>query len=234
MNRYTIGLLILAVSLALLIFNHGAGETFGVDNDRFAELMRLLTLTTVIGAGILISRRYTFGKVARDLAIWLVIILALIVLWLYRGDFRSLGDRVFAALVPGQSVISRGADGTTEIILHKSMNGHFEAVVEINGQAISVLVDTGASAISLSWEDALAAGLNPDNLTYSATVRTANGLASAAPVRLAQVSLGPITRRNVPALVATKDRLEQSLLGMSFLSTLGSLRMEADELRLRD
>lgn len=234
MNRYTFALLILAAGLVLLIANHDAGEIFGVGSDDFADLVRLFSLAALIGAGVLIGRRHSFGRVARDLMAWAVIALGLIVLWLYRGDFLALGDRVRAALVPGQAVVSRGADGTTEIILHKSMSGHFEATVEINGRAVPMLVDTGASAISLSWEDARRAGLNPENLNYSATVMTANGPASAAPVRLAQVSLGPVSRRNVLALVATEGRLERSLLGMSFLSTLSSIRMESDEMRLRD
>lgn len=234
MNRYTIAFLILAAGLALLIVNHGAGETLGFENDDFARLVSLLPFATLIGAGILIGRRQALGKVVRDLAAWAVIILGLIVVWLYRGDLLALGDRVLAALTPGQPVVSRSVDGQTEVILHKSMNGHFQADVEINGQMVSMLVDTGASTVSLSWEDARQVGLNPENLNYSATVRTANGLANAAPVRLAQISLGPISRRNVPALVATEGRLEQSLLGMSFLSTLSTMRMQNDELRLRD
>lgn len=234
MNRYTVAFLIIAAGLALLIFNHGSGETLGMDNDQFARLVTLLPFIALLGSGILIGRRHTLGKVARDLSTWLVIILGLVVVWLYRGDFRSLGERVFAALVPGQPVVSTSTGGDTEVILHKSMNGHFEAEVEINGQTVSMLVDTGASSISLSWEDAREVGLNPENLNYTTTVRTANGVASAAPVKLAQVSLGPINRRNVPAVVATEGRMEQSLLGMSFLATLGSMRMQDDELRLRD
>lgn len=234
MNRYTIAFLMIATGLALLIFNHGSGQTLGLDNDEFARLVGLLPFIALLGSGILIGRRHTLGKVARDLATWLVLILGLVVVWLYRGDLQSLGQRVLAALLPGRPIVSTPVGGDTEVILHKSMNGHFEAEVVINGQTVSMLVDTGASSVSLSWEDARKVGLNPENLAYSASVRTANGAATAAAVKLAQVSLGPINRRNVPALVATEGRLEQSLLGMSFLTTLGSMRMREDELRLRD
>jgi aspartyl protease family protein len=65
-------------------------------------------------------------------------------------------------------------------------------------------------------------------------VMTANGRAMAAPVRLEEISIGPISRRNVRAMVAEDGRLAESLLGMSFLSTLSSLQMQTDELRLRD
>ncbi len=79
-----------------------------------------------------------------------------------------------------------------------------------------------------------AVGINPDNLNYTVSVMTANGRTSAAPVRLSEIAVGPIVRRNVPALVAQKGQLDQSLLGMTFLSTLGSLQMQTDQLTLRD
>jgi aspartyl protease family protein len=66
------------------------------------------------------------------------------------------------------------------------------------------------------------------------TVMTANGRARAAPITLDQVAIGPIVRHNVAATVAEDGRLDQSLLGMSFLETLGSLQMQTDELRMRD
>ena len=66
------------------------------------------------------------------------------------------------------------------------------------------------------------------------TVMTANGRAQAAPVRLSEVSIGPIVRRDVRAMVAEEGRLDESLLGMTFLSTLSSMQMQSDELRLKD
>jgi len=63
---------------------------------------------------------------------------------------------------------------------------------------------------------------------------TANGRTSVAPVRLSEIAIGPIVRRNVSALVAQDGQLEQSLLGMTFLSTLGSLQMQTDKLTLRN
>jgi aspartyl protease family protein len=126
------------------------------------------------------------------------------------------------------------SEGGEEVILHKLLNGHFEADVQINGQTISMLVDTGASMVALSREDAERVGIIPENLTYSMSVMTANGRAQAAPVTLSEVAIGPIVRNNVNASVAEDGKLDQSLLGMSFLSTLGSLQMQTDELRMRD
>ena len=63
---------------------------------------------------------------------------------------------------------------------------------------------------------------------------TANGPALAAPVTLEEFAIGPIERRNIRATVAAEGKLDRSLLGMSFLSTLDTLQMRTDELRLRD
>jgi len=99
---------------------------------------------------------------------------------------------------------------------------------------VSMLVDTGASAVVLSFEDAERIGLEPQRLAYTVTVSTANGRATAAPVRLDEIAIGPVLRRNVRAMVTEEGRLDQSLLGMTFLSTLGSFQMQGEELRLRD
>jgi aspartyl protease family protein len=88
--------------------------------------------------------------------------------------------------------------------------------------------------VALSREDAERVGIIPENLTYSMSVMTANGRAQAAPVTLSEVAIGPVVRNNVNASVAEDGKLDQSLLGMSFLSTLGSLQMQTDELRMRD
>ena len=77
-------------------------------------------------------------------------------------------------------------------------------------------------------------GINPDNLVFSIDVSTANGRALAAPVTLREVAIGPIARGTIRGMVTEQGRLEQSLLGMSFLETLGSIEITRDELRLKD
>lgn len=234
MNRLTFVLLLLGIGLALLLINHQSGQTFGISNDQFGRLIYLVPIAGLLSAGILAGSRGGFATVLRQLAIWLVIILGLVAAYLYRYDFQRFGDRLLAGLMPGRAVVVTTQDGTREVILNKSMSGHFETNAEVNGKTVHMLVDTGASSVVLSRSDAEAVGLNVDSLSYSVTVMTANGRTSAAPVRLSEIAIGPIVRRDVPALVAQDGQLDQSLLGMTFLSTLGSLQMQTDELRLRD
>ena len=99
---------------------------------------------------------------------------------------------------------------------------------------MSTPMDDRQSAVALSHADAERIGIIPENLNYSMTVMTANGRTRAAPVTLDRVAIGPIVRTDVAATVAEDGKLDQSLLGMSFLETLGSLQIQTDELRMRD
>ena len=79
------------------------------------------------------------------------------------------------------------------------------------------MVDTGATMVALSYEDAERAGVYVRPADFTMRVNTANGIARAAPVTLDEISLGDITVRNVRAAVSEPGRLQGSLLGMSFL-----------------
>ena len=80
-------------------------------------------------------------------------------------------------------------------------HGHYHASAEINGRPVDVMVDTGASIVALTYEDAQRAGVYVRDSDYTQRVSTANGLARVAPVMLDRVSIGDITVRNVPAAV---------------------------------
>ncbi|MCF6368389.1 retropepsin-like aspartic protease family protein [Rhizobium halophilum] len=234
MNGLTFVLLILGGGLVLLVFNHDSGQTFGMPNEDFGRMIYLLPIAGLLSVGILAGRRGNMDQILRYVAIWLLIIMALVTAYLYRHDLQGVGARMSAGLMPGSAVEVTTRNGDSEVIVHRNMSGHYEAPVSIDGQSVSMLVDTGASTVVLSFEDAERIGLNPDRLAYTVTVQTANGRATAAPVPLDEISIGPIRRRNVHAMVAEEGRLNQSLLGMSFLSTLSSLQIQTDELRLRD
>ncbi|SCX27821.1 clan AA aspartic protease [Agrobacterium sp. DSM 25558] len=234
MNRLIFVFLVLGIGLVLLIINNDSGQTFGISNEQFGRMVYLVPIAALLSVGILAGNRGGLGTALRQLAIWLVIILSLVAIYLYRYDFQRVGERVLAGLIPGRAVVVTTRSGEQEVILNKSISGHFETNAQVNGGTVHMLVDTGASSVVLARADAEAVGVNVDNLSYTVTVMTANGRTSAAPVRLSEIAIGPIVRRNVQALVAQDGQLDQSLLGMTFLSTLGSLQMQTDELRLRD
>lgn len=111
--------------------------------------------------------------------------------------------------------------------------GHFNAPVEIDQTRLAMVVDTGASFVTLSFEDAAAVGLHPSPSDFTMSLNTANGVSRVAPVRLHSVRLGRIELRDVEARIATRGALSQSLLGMSFLKKLGSFEIGGGQLILR-
>jgi aspartyl protease family protein len=85
----------------------------------------------------------------------------------------------------------------------------------------------------LTAETAAAAGFDPEGLSYSVPVATANGRTLAAPVTIDRVAVGPIVERGVRALVAQPGSLRENLLGMTFLDRLTSYEVRNNRLILR-
>jgi aspartyl protease family protein len=118
------------------------------------------------------------------------------------------------------------------VTLRAGSHGHFETLAEINGRAVDVMIDTGATLIALTYEDAERAGIYVKPSDFTQRTQTANGVGRAAPVMLDQVTIGDITVRNVRASVAERGRLNTTLLGMTFLSRLSRTEMRQGTLVL--
>jgi len=115
-----------------------------------------------------------------------------------------------------------------------SEDGHFRSNAMINGRSIPVMVDTGASTVALSFEDARQAGIRLSDLDFTIPVNTANGIVQAAPVVIRRISLGGISVEDVKGMVLPQGALSGSLLGMSFLSRLSGYEVRQNTLILRD
>jgi aspartyl protease family protein len=94
------------------------------------------------------------------------------------------------------------------------------------------MVDTGATSVALTWEDARAAGVHVREADFRVPVNTANGVSHVALVSLDTISIGDIEVRNVQAVVARPGQLNVTLLGMSFLKQLSRFEMRGRELIL--
>ena len=113
-------------------------------------------------------------------------------------------------------------------------DGHYYADAEINGwQLKHMMIDTGATYVALSYEDAASLGIYPGPGDYKYETRTANGTAHDAAVTLREVRLGDIVVENVQAVVGERGMLDVSLLGMSFLSRLSRVEATDSALALR-
>jgi aspartyl protease family protein len=114
----------------------------------------------------------------------------------------------------------------------RSNGGDFPITAHINGARVAMVLDTGASSVVLTRDDAKKAGLPLEVLNYTVNIDTANGRTRAAPVTLDRIAIGDLTERSVEALVAQPGQLRTSLLGMSFLNRLQSWQVSGDRLVL--
>ena len=133
-----------------------------------------------------------------------------------------IGEGAYSAL----SVQSERAT----VILASDKNGHFISSGSINGASVRFLVDTGATMVAMNVDEARRAGVNylAGERGYS---QTANGVTPIYRVKLAQVTLGDITLRDIDGVVHENGALPVVLLGMSFLGKL-EMRREGDSLTL--
>jgi len=130
-----------------------------------------------------------------------------------------------------EAAIARSGFGG-QVRVRADPQGHFVVDAAINGRPITLIADTGATLVVLSFEDAEKMGLSPRRLNFSGLAKTANGVSRIAPVTLDRVRVDGITLYNIQAAVAEPGALSGNLLGMSFLSKLSRFEMTGDELVL--
>lgn len=130
---------------------------------------------------------------------------------------------VVGSIGPAERIVTVRADRT----------GNFGLPTTVDGRRIGMLVDTGATVVALTYEDAAAAGIRPAPSEYTAVLSTANGTVAGAPVRVREMRVGGIIVRDVQAVVMPKGRLGTSLLGMSFLRRLRSFEVADGQLSMR-
>jgi aspartyl protease family protein len=124
-----------------------------------------------------------------------------------------------------------GSQGSlASVTLRAGRDGHFRADASLNGTSMPVMVDTGASSVALTYDDARRLGLIAPGDRWDMRMNTANGIARAKRVTIDSIRIGGIVVRDVTGTVADKGALSTNLLGMSFLNRLG--RFEVRDGRL--
>jgi len=123
---------------------------------------------------------------------------------------------------------SAGGPWTT---LNRGPGGHFYADAEVNGMTVHFLVDTGASGVALTTDDAQRLGLifSPDEFTVVG--RGASGPVRGKFVTLNEVRLDGRSVEHVDGAIIEGG--EVSLLGQSFLSKMGTIEMSGDQMVIR-
>jgi aspartyl protease family protein len=218
-----------AVALALLI-SSDAGTLVGLTQQQTGQLVPLLILLIVFAGGAFARRRRAV-ELFGSLALWAGLFGIAMVGYAYRDDLNGIAARVFGDLVPGTAIVDRTGGTAT---FRKGRDGHFQINGQINGADITMVFDTGASAVVLTRADARKAGIDTAGLRFNVPVATANGTGRAATVVLDRMEIGGIVRNRVRAFVAEASALDTSLLGMSFLETLSRYAVSSNSLEFTD
>lgn len=115
------------------------------------------------------------------------------------------------------------------LIFDRGAGGHFFVQALVDGVMIDFIVDTGASVVVLSPNDAERLGLQFSKDDYTWQYQSANGVGYAAPIEVNSLSLGAATAHDVPAVVIQQP-MTHSLLGQSFLRNLTNFQVQGDQL----
>lgn len=124
--------------------------------------------------------------------------------------------------------------GPVSVRIRRSADGRFSTTARIDGATVAVTIDSGASSIVLRQTDAQRAGINLSGLSYDTPVSTASGMVYTAAIRVQSVQVGLISISDIEALVARPGTLNESLLGMNFLTRLTSHEIAGEFMTLRN
>lgn len=187
-----------------------------MSDDRVANLL-LYGIMLILPLSALIVRRPKAGPVLKMAAAWVGIFAIGLILVSQRHHVNGLftDQRVEGS----QTRIRMGEDG------------HFHADVTVNGVTRSMLIDSGATITALSVNTARAAGLDLEENPFPRMLQTANGPVAARTATVRSVTVGSIDTRDLTVVVSPAFG-DQDVLGMNFLSRLGSWSVEKGELVL--
>ena len=163
-----------------------------------------------------------FAVIAVGLCLACGIVTATLMRYVGRG-FVAIGaapvqaKATVPAALPASKAVPGRARVANRLTYPADGSGHYFVEAAVNGAPVRFMVDTGATFVALSPDDATAVGLSPHSLSFGEAVNTANGVAHVARTSLRSVRLGQLEIADVSAVVMDQP-MPFSLLGMSFLS----------------
>lgn len=193
------------------------------ENNAMDTIFYLLVLMLPLSA--LIARRLPIAQVAKLTIAWIAIFALLLLLVGQRERLRPLWSGITDFIGGYEQTVT----GNT-VRIAMSNDGHFYATARINGRPTRLLIDSGATTTALSTRTANAAGITIDD-EFGAGIDTANGRVVARRANIGSLEIGRITARDLPIVVADEFG-DTDVLGMNFLSRLGSWRVEGRTLVL--
>jgi len=195
-----------------------------IGNDTTYMIWLAVALASAIGA--LVAHRAPISSMVRSAVVWTAIIVVVMIAVSHRYELKAMMARVDQGLGISEQQVS----GST-VRIRMASDGHFWAQVNINGVERNMLIDSGATNTTISGNTAQAAGIERDSPGIPVEVQTANGTTIAWPAHAKSVTVSTLAMENLAVDISNKpDDIE--MLGMNFLSRLGSWRVEGNTLVL--
>jgi aspartyl protease family protein len=188
-----------------------------MNGDDLGRLAYLGLLLASVGGWVIVEFRSRLGEAARMALAWGLIFLGVAAGYGVWKDLRR-------DIRPEQTALS------DRVEIPRADDGHYYLRLNVNGRDVDFMVDTGATNIVLSPDDAQTIGIDLASLAYLGQAETANGVVRTARVRLENVTLGPFEDSDIPAYV-NEAAMQGSLLGMDFLGQF-SIQITGDKMVL--
>ncbi len=188
--------------------------------DSIANLSYLSLLGIAIAGYFLVANRNALGKMLEFAALWGLI---------FVGVTASVGlwDELQTTVIPKQAVFAD--EGRIEV--PRDADGHYYLTLDISGKPVRFVIDTGATDIVISRQDAEALGYDMSRLGFIGSAQTANGRVRTARIKLRDVSVGDIRDGNLSAWV-NEGEMDQSLLGMAYLNRFDRIEIADNKMVL--
>lgn len=204
-----------------------SGDLLGgnfLGGDKAVQTVFLVGCLLLVLTGLSL-RRFSLGLLLRSVLSWLVIGAIVYIGVQHRYELSAGLAKIGAKL----GLDDQQVQGKT-VRIRQSPDGHFWANVRMNGVERRMLIDSGATITALSEDSAKAIGVGKSG-GFPVIVDTANGTVTARRGTVKHLTLGPLATRDLEVLVSPAFG-DFDVLGMNFLSRLGSWRVEGHTLVL--
>lgn len=175
----------------------------------------------------LVARRLPLKQTMKMLLAWVAIFAAFFAVFSFRFEFLAIWERVKADI--GGTANQKAVGEAMQI--RRGDNGHFNVRVQVNGNSVDFMIDSGATTTALSSNAAGDAKVAVDESGFPVMIDTANGRVLAKRGKISVLQLGTIKLQDLDVTVS--DNLgDTNLLGMNFLDRLKSWKVEGDVMTL--
>jgi aspartyl protease family protein len=176
----------------------------------------------------LAARRLPIGQVAKMGLAWVAIFAAFFAIFSFRFEFQAIWERVKADIsgTAGQTVNGEAIE------LKRQDDGHYWLQIDVNGNPVKFMIDSGATTTAINATTAAETGISVDTDGYPVLIETANGTVTAKRGVVQLLEIGP--HKLVDHKVVVSESFgETNVLGMNFLDGMKSWKVEGNIMTLQ-